>query len=473
MFSKKRKFNESSINNESKKTEIEEVGTSEVLRFKDKVFAVLRSLRAKFVSAFKLPAQKKARKVSDGSSLEQTAEEPKNDPHRKRKTEEFCDEESVSNKKRRTESGTDDQYEAKRSLDPLPNQGKKRSRSEEDFETGKVKRFKEEKPENKETQSTNDSGSSGIASPVSINRFLFYGELGAGSFGTVALAQDKVTAEPVAVKIIKKDKAYPHLVMSERRILEAAQDCPFLVHAKAAFQTEDDIFMVMEYIPGGTLSELLDTLAPLDVNSARILAAEIVCGLNFLHSRGIIHRDLKPENILIDSTGHIKIADFGLAVENVFGDQTTTGWAGTYSYMAPEVLWMVYDSCVDYWSLGVILHEMLTGRKPTFSWLRKTLQCPENLNPEAKDILTKLLTYSPSKRRDFVGNIKQHPFFKPIDWQDLEAGKIKPPFIPPPADDLSGPCYEILPSSEVEDVKPSNCLKGLSFVCKEWKNIPH
>ncbi|XP_031758600.1 protein kinase C delta type-like [Xenopus tropicalis] len=203
----------------------------------------------------------------------------------------------------------------------------------------------------------------------------------------------------------------------------------------------------------------------------RILAAEIVCGLNFLHSRGIIHRDLKPENILIDSTGHIKIADFGLAVENVFGDETTTGWAGTYDYMAPEIIWMVYDSCVDYWSLGVILYEMLTGRIPTFSWFRKTLQCPENLNTEAKDILTNLLTYSPSKRRNFVGNIKQHPFFRPIDWQAVEAGRIKPPFIPPPADDLSGQFYEMLSPAEVEDVEPLNHLKGLLFVCKEWRNI--
>ncbi|XP_031758500.1 serine/threonine-protein kinase gad8-like [Xenopus tropicalis] len=137
-----------------------------------------------------------------------------------------------------------------------------------------------------------------------------------------------------------------------------------------------------------------------------------------------------------------------------------------------QIIWMAYDSCVDYWSLGVILHEMLTGRIPTFSWFRKTLQCPENLNPEAKDILMNLLTYSPSKRRNFVGNIKQHPFFKPIDWKALEAGKIKPPFIPPPASDLSGPCYEMLPPSEVEDVEHLNHLNGLSFVCKEWRSIP-
>ncbi|XP_031758389.1 protein kinase C delta type-like [Xenopus tropicalis] len=295
---KKRKFKELSLIEESEEAKLEAAGTSKPSRFRNKVFAVLQSFRKKLVSVF---SPKKARNVSVESSVEKSPEKQNTEPKRKRKAEELSKEETES-KKRRVElelqaQSSDDIVQAEQK------QGEKRSRSEdEDSGLERAKRFKGEKEE---------SGPSGIATPVTLDRFLFYKDLGAGSFGMVRLAKDKVTAEMVAVKMINKVGAHLQSVMSERRILEVAKECPFLVHGKAAFQTKNNIYMVMDYINGGTLSNLINTEAPLDEISAQILTAEIVCGLTFLHSRGIVHRqvtlfcDITLYSRFISSNRHI------------------------------------------------------------------------------------------------------------------------------------------------------------------------
>uniref|UniRef100_A0A6I8RXT4 Protein kinase domain-containing protein n=1 Tax=Xenopus tropicalis TaxID=8364 RepID=A0A6I8RXT4_XENTR len=302
----------------------------------------------------------------------------------------------------------------------------------------------------------------GESATVSLNRFDFYKFLGAGSFGKVYLAKDKITGKWVAVKMIKKEYADEENVMSERRILELAQDCAFLTHAYAAFQTEDAIYFVMEYVSGGTLEDLLIEKGPLDINSTRILAAEIVCGLKFLHSRGIVHRDLKPENIMRDSAGHMRIADFGLAVEGMFEGQRIKSCAGTRDYMAPEE----YETSVDYWSLGVIIHEMLTEEKPKFSWWAEKFKCPESFSPETKDFMEKLLCRDPDTRQEFVRCIKDHPFFTSIDWVALEAGEIEPPFIPV-SNRVSFDSNQEFPAKSSVTPGQERSLTGLSFVSAE------
>ncbi|OCT79441.1 hypothetical protein XELAEV_18026252mg [Xenopus laevis] len=431
MSSKKRKLNESSMNEEIKEAEPKKSG------FGVKVFGLLRTLRGKLVSVFTSPTQKNARKMSEQQSVEEMRKNQRANSRRKRKAEEYSEEESVVLRKRRKSSEVrppDLQLHSKASDDILKanqaRRGKKRKRS------------------------------GGVAGPVSIDRFIITRELGSGSFGTVSLAQDKVTGQLVAIKTIAKKTADPSLVMSERRILEAAQDCPFLVHSYAAFHTEEEIFFIMEYIPGGTLQDLLKRRGTLDIGTARNLAAEIVCGLTFLHSRGIIHRDLKPENILIDSAGLIRIADFGLAAEGVFGDETIADYAGTIGYMAPEISnGENYDSTVDYWSLGVILHEMLTGRKPAFSWWTNNFKCPQNLSPEERDILMMLLCNDPIKRHDFVQCIKDHPFFEATVWLTLEGGTTELPVTPPPEEEKKN----IFSSGQ-------DHFEGLYFVCQKWRD---
>ncbi|XP_063313119.1 protein kinase C delta type-like [Pelobates fuscus] len=167
----------------------------------------------------------------------------------------------------------------------------------------------------------------------------------------------------------------------------------------------------------------------------------MVCGIQYLHMNGIIHRDLKPRNILLDGNGHLKIADFGLAVENMFAGKTCKEYAGTAGYIAPEMLKEHrYNASIDWWSFGVILYNMVTGKK-TFccdkssntkakSTLEDTPSYPPYLRAVTQDFLEKLLCKTPSKRLGHKGNIRKHPFFKSINWEELEAGRLVPPFLP-------------------------------------------
>ncbi|CAJ0947028.1 unnamed protein product [Ranitomeya imitator] len=163
------------------------------------------------------------------------------------------------------------------------------------------------------------------------------------------------------------------------------------------------------------------------VTSARFYAAKLVCGIQFLHSRGVIHRDLNPENILVAETGHIKITDYGLALENMHGDQTATGFAGTMGYMAPEIMAEEeYNAGVDWFSLGVILNEMLTSEcsyHPTLF---------DDSSSSAKDLIEQLLQEDPVQRLGVNDNIREHPFFQEIDWVSVEALRMAPPYIPVP-----------------------------------------
>ncbi|XP_075037485.1 protein kinase C delta type-like [Mixophyes fleayi] len=191
-----------------------------------------------------------------------------------------------------------------------------------------------------------DEAGTSIAQPIclgvseNILRLSFCRELGRGSFGKVLLAKDSITSHHLAVKVISKRDLLvegEESVMVERRVLQRASGSAFLVHGCFAFQTKELVLLGMEYASGGDFHDLLCRKGPLNIPSARFYAAEIICGVQFLHSKGIVHRDLKPENILVTETGHLKIADFGLAVENIYGDRTATEYAGTPGYVAPEV----------------------------------------------------------------------------------------------------------------------------------------
>uniref|UniRef100_A0A1B8XU69 Protein kinase domain-containing protein n=1 Tax=Xenopus tropicalis TaxID=8364 RepID=A0A1B8XU69_XENTR len=154
-------------------------------------------------------------------------------------------------------------------------------------------------------------------------------------------------------------------ILREARVLRVAAGHPYLCHMHAAFQTQNCAFIAMEFASGGSLKDLLKKEHHLKTRQVIFYSAEMVCGLQYLHSRGIIHCDLKPDNILISSEGHIKIADFGLAVEHVFGHDTTCGYRGTPKYMAPEVLAdQRYNAAVDWWAFGIILCQMATGWYP-------------------------------------------------------------------------------------------------------------
>uniref|UniRef100_A0A3P9P8Z0 Protein kinase C n=1 Tax=Poecilia reticulata TaxID=8081 RepID=A0A3P9P8Z0_POERE len=279
---------------------------------------------------------------------------------------------------------------------------------------------------------------------VNVDNFVFHKVLGKGSFGKVLLAELKGRGEYFAIKALKKDVVLMdddvECTMVEKRVLALAWENPFLTHLYCTFQTKEHLFFVMEYLNGGDLMFHIQEKGRFDLNRATFYSAEIVCGLQFLHSKGIIYRDLKLDNVMLDHEGHIKIADFGMCKENVFGENRATTFCGTPDYIAPEILLgQKYSFSVDWWSFGVLLYEMLIGQSPfhgddedeLFESIRvDTPHYPRWINKDAKDLLERLFERDPSRRLGIVGSPQSHSFFKSINWQALARREVEPPFKP-------------------------------------------
>uniref|UniRef100_A0A8C5XT84 Protein kinase C theta n=1 Tax=Microcebus murinus TaxID=30608 RepID=A0A8C5XT84_MICMU len=260
----------------------------------------------------------------------------------------------------------------------------------------------------------------------------------------VFLAEFKKTNQFFAIKALKKDVVLMdddvECTMVEKRVLSLAWEHPFLTHMFCTFQTKENLFFVMEYLNGGDLMYHIQSCHKFDLSRATFYAAEIILGLQFLHSKGIVYRDLKLDNILLDKDGHIKIADFGMCKENMLGDAKTNTFCGTPDYIAPEILLgQKYNHSVDWWSFGVLLYEMLIGQSPfhgqdeeeLFHSIRMDSPFyPRWLEKEAKDLLVKLFVREPEKRLGVRGDIRQHPLFREINWEELERKEIDPPFRP-------------------------------------------
>jgi len=170
-------------------------------------------------------------------------------------------------------------------------------------------------------------------------------------------------------------------------------------------------------------------------------AAEIVSGLEYLHTAGVIYRDLKPENLLLTRDGNIVMTDFGLSKEGLHDKDDRTGtFCGTPEYLAPEVLeGKGYGKAVDWWSFGTLVYEMLTGLPPFYcedvqemytKIMTSELEIPSSMSDEAGDLLSKLLDRNDETRLQDPSEIKEHPFFRDIDWELLVQKRLTPPFIP-------------------------------------------
>jgi len=276
--------------------------------------------------------------------------------------------------------------------------------------------------------------------------------IGRGSFGKVMQVRYKKTNQIYAMKVMRKDaiiaKNQVIHTIDEKHILQKIKH-PFIVNLNFAFQTKDKLYMIMDFINGGELFFHLKNETKFDEDRVKFYAAEISSALIHLHSHGIIYRDLKPENILLDQNGHIVITDFGLSKE--IYDDTTDTFCGTPEYLSPEVLQGEGHSFpVDWWSLGTLVYEMLTGLPPFYSKsinvmykriLESPLRFPEGMSEESIDLLEKLLERDPNQRL-CGAQIREHPFFTGIDWNLLDQRKVPAPWKPPVNSKIDTNCID-------------------------------
>lgn len=253
--------------------------------------------------------------------------------------------------------------------------------------------------------------------------------IGKGSFGKVFIAQEKSSGSVFAIKSIQKsriqtDSAYS-FIKSEKDMLSCVNS-PFSVKFFESFQDKSNVYFVQEYLPGGELFSLISSKKRLEVSQAKLITAEIVMFFVHLHKFGVVYRDLKPENIMISATGHVKVVDFGFAARI---EECSNTFCGTLEYLAPEMIAREgHGFEVDWWTLGILLFEMLTGRSPfrsklpqvTFEKILKTSpEFPRNFDSLAKDLILSLLEKDPKKRIKSQ-DIQKHQFFKDINWDDIE-----------------------------------------------------
>ncbi|GFZ03431.1 protein kinase superfamily protein [Actinidia rufa] len=312
---------------------------------------------------------------------------------------------------------------------------------------------------------------------TSIDDFEIIKPISRGAFGRVFLAKKRTTGDLFAIKVLKKAdmirKNAVESILAERDILISVRN-PFVVRFFYSFTCRENLYLVMEYLNGGDLYSLLRNLGCLNEDVTRVYIAEVVLALEYLHSLRVVHRDLKPDNLLIAHDGHIKLTDFGLskvglinstddlsgpavggasllgedepqlsASEHQRERRNKRSAVGTPDYLAPEILLGTgHGATADWWSVGVILFELIVGIPPfnaehpqiifdnilnrNIPWPR----VPEEMSYEARDLIDRLLTEDPHQRLGARGasEVKQHSFFRDVNWDTLARQKAA--FVP-------------------------------------------
>ncbi|ODV63685.1 kinase-like protein [Ascoidea rubescens DSM 1968] len=294
--------------------------------------------------------------------------------------------------------------------------------------------------------SSSSNNSSSLA--LSIDKFDLLKVIGKGSFGKVMQVRKKDTQRIYALKSIRKSLIISRMevihTLAERTVLAKVKN-PFITSLKFSFQSNEKLYLVLDFINGGELFYHLQKEGKFDLKRSKFYISELFSALNALHEFNIIYRDLKPENILLDYQGHISLCDFGLCKLNLASDDKTNTFCGTPEYLAPELLLNKgYTRSVDWWTLGILLYEMLVGLPPFYDEkipimykkiLNDNLLFPSDIDELARDLIQRLLIRSPEKRLgsgvNGVEDIKNHRFFHDIDWDQLNGKKYTPPFKPP------------------------------------------
>ncbi|CAL1540845.1 unnamed protein product [Lymnaea stagnalis] len=283
-------------------------------------------------------------------------------------------------------------------------------------------------------------------SSETIKSFTLIKTLGSGSFGRVMLAQYNLEANKkvVAIKILNKErvvktKQIEH-TLNEKRLLASVTNFPFIVKLVMAFKDTTNLYMVMEFTPGGELFRLIRRKGRVPEAWAQFYSAQVLLALQYLHNANVLYRDLKPENLLIDSSGYPKMADFGFAKKV---HQTWT-LCGTPQYIAPEmILNKGYGKSVDYWGLGILIYEMVAGyvpfdHKTPIRLYEMIVECnvnyPSHFKPQLSNLLSKLIQLDVTKRygnlKDGAFDIINHLWYKEVDFRKIMTKAYQAPWIP-------------------------------------------
>ena len=292
---------------------------------------------------------------------------------------------------------------------------------------------------------------------ISMNDFQPLKLVGKGSFGKVILVKYFENNKIYAMKILKKEEIIKRKQINhtktERLILEKLNH-PFIAQLKFAFQDEQKLYLVTEFMQGGELYFHLKRNSYFKEKAVKFYTSQILLAIEYLHNNGYIYRDLKPENILIDKDGNVKLTDFGLS-KMVLNDKSTTDTiCGTPEYLAPEIFrQQSYTKCVDWFSFGILLYEMICGNFPFKLKNRKIeentydtkIEYPEKMSMEARDTIGKLLQIDPEKRLGYNSSeeIKKSAFFKDMDFDKVYNKEYKPPFKPKLNGDLDLKYFDI------------------------------
>jgi protein-serine/threonine kinase len=371
-------------------------------------------------------------------------------------------------------------------------------------------------------------GDKNVTNKITLQDFQVIKTLGKGSFGKVLLVKSTIEeGKYYAMKVLKKSmlkqkKQIDH-TKTEREILEKIKH-PFIVRLYFAFQTNEKLFLLTEFISGGEIFFHLRKAGCFSEERTRFYISEIVLALEYLHKKNIIYRDLKPENVLLNKDGHIKLTDFGLSkilsqtikppetqTESVQNNNLNTSnitnqskhnraftICGTPEYLAPEILLgKGYNKSVDWWSMGALMYEMLVGYSPykenkhrlEVKTYFKTIEPHRNLSNNAYDLIKKLLNTDYHQRLGAsdtdAEEIKAHPFFNGLNWKNVYDCKIKSPFVPlvRHTEDLSnfdshftkedpysceGEKFNLFPSSHNTTHDSQKTYKDFTFIHKDF-----
>ncbi|EAY15387.1 AGC family protein kinase [Trichomonas vaginalis G3] len=320
-----------------------------------------------------------------------------------------------------------------------------------------------------------------MTSGITMDDFDVISVLGRGFYGKVMLCHKKNTNDIFAIKTVHKNRLVSakkvHTIFTERNVLMKAQH-PFIVSLKFAFQTDTKVYLGLEYAPGGELFYHLQKFGSFPIDDVRIYIAEMALALDFLHKHGVIYRDIKPENILLDAQGHVKLTDFGLA-KDLTDESSTTTFCGTFEYMAPEVVARSsYGPAIDWWALGILTYELLNGHSPFQSDNRALLfmsirtqppKFPARTDRNTIDFISNLLNKDPELRYG-MDQIRTHPFFNGMNFDDVLEKKYKPSFVPTIPNDVAALNFdseftcEPAQDSIATPVGQGNEFNGFSFV---------